>query len=119
MVREGELLALRTSSRELAGELDRLTDAVHRDEVARAEQRMRIEQLETVAVEQFGVDLDALLAEYGPEQPVPPSAADLARRGRGHRGGEQGPAAARRRTTGRCRRSGPPGPSATWPCWAR
>ena len=79
VVREGELLALRTSSRELAGELDKLTDAVHRDEVARAEQRLRIEQLETVAVEQFGVDLDALVAEYGPAVLVPPSAADLAR----------------------------------------
>ncbi|HVE30324.1 MAG TPA: chromosome segregation protein SMC, partial [Mycobacteriales bacterium] len=81
VVREGELLALRTSSRELAGELDRLTDVVHRDEVARAEQRLRIEQLETAAVEQYGVDLDALVAEYGPEVLVPPSAADLARAG--------------------------------------
>jgi chromosome segregation protein len=79
VVREGELLALRTSSRELSGELDKLTDAVHRDEVARAEQRLRIEQLESVAVEQFGVDLDALVTEYGPEVPVPPAAADLAR----------------------------------------
>ena len=79
VVREGELLALRGSSRELSGELDRLTDAVHRDEVARAEQRLRIEQLETVAVETFGVDVDALVAEYGPEVPVPPSAAELAR----------------------------------------
>jgi chromosome segregation protein len=83
VVREGELLALRTSSRELAGELDRLTDVVHRDEVARAEQRLRIEQLETAAVEQYGVDLDALVDEYGPEVLVPPSAADLARAGAG------------------------------------
>ncbi len=83
VVREGELLALRTSSRELAGELDRLTDVVHRDEVARAEQRLRIEQLETAAVEEYGVDLDALVAEYGPEVLVPPSAADLARAGAG------------------------------------
>jgi chromosome segregation protein len=79
VVREGELLALRTSSRELSGELERLTDVVHRDEVARAEQRLRIEQLETAAVEQYGVDLDALVAEYGPDVLVPPSAADLAR----------------------------------------
>ncbi len=79
VVREGELLALRSSSRELAGELERLTDVVHRDEVARAEQRLRIEQLEGVAVEQYGVDLDALVAEYGPRVPVPPSGADLAR----------------------------------------
>ena len=102
-VREGELLALRTSSRELAGELDRLTDDVHRDEVARAEQRLRIEELETAAVEQYGVDLDALVAEYGPEQLVPPSAADLA----GAEADGQRRARSRRRTTGRCRRSGP------------
>jgi chromosome segregation protein len=79
VVREGELLALRTTSRELGSELERLTDVVHRDEVARAEQRLRIEQLETVAVEQFGVDLDALTAEYGPGVLVPPSLADIAR----------------------------------------
>jgi chromosome segregation protein len=91
VVREGELLALRTSSRELAGELDRLTDVVHRDEVARAEQRLRIEQLETAAVEQYGVDLDALVAEYGPEVLVPPSAADLARAGDTEADGKQPP----------------------------
>ena len=79
VVREGELLALRSSSRELSAELERLTDVVHRDEVARAEQRLRIEQLETVAVEQYGVDLDALVGEYGPDLPVPPSAAELAK----------------------------------------
>ena len=77
VVREGELLALRTSSRELSAELERLTDVVHRDEVARAEQRLRIEQLETVAVEQFGVDLDALAGEYGPDVLVPPSPGDM------------------------------------------
>ncbi|HST65027.1 MAG TPA: chromosome segregation protein SMC, partial [Mycobacteriales bacterium] len=79
VVREGELLALRTSSRELGQELERLTDVVHRDEVARAEQRLRIEQLETVAVEQFGVDLDALAAEYGPDVLVPPGPGDIAK----------------------------------------
>jgi chromosome segregation protein len=79
VVREGELLALRATSRELAGELDRLTDAVHRDEIARAEQRLRIEQLEAKVAEDYGVDVDTLLAEYGPDLPVPPSAADLAK----------------------------------------
>ena len=33
-------------NRELTAEADRLKDSVHRDEVARAEQRLRIEQLE-------------------------------------------------------------------------
>ena len=39
---------------------------MHRDEVARTEQRMRIEQLEERALEELGLDADALVAEYGP-----------------------------------------------------
>jgi len=54
-------------------ELETLTDAVHRDEVARTEQRMHIQRLEQQALEEFGVDSDALIGEYGPEVPVPPS----------------------------------------------
>jgi chromosome segregation protein len=69
---DGEVLAIRTRARELSAELERLTDAVHRDEVARAEQRLRIEALEQKAVEDFGVDRETLLAEYGPDVPVPP-----------------------------------------------
>jgi chromosome segregation protein len=85
------MAALRSRLRELGADLDRLTDSVHRDEVARAEQRLRIEQLETAAVEQYGVDLDALVAEYGPEVLVPPSAADLARAGDTEADGKQQP----------------------------
>ncbi len=70
-VTEGELLSLRTRGRELAAELDRLTDVVHRDEVARAEQRLRIEALEARAVEEYAVPLEQLFTEYGPEVPVP------------------------------------------------
>jgi chromosome segregation protein len=70
-VTEGELLALRASGRELAAELERLTDVVHRDEVARAEQRLRIEALELRAVEEFAVPLESLLADYGPDVLVP------------------------------------------------
>ncbi|MCZ3386847.1 MAG: AAA family ATPase, partial [Actinomycetia bacterium] len=71
-VLEAELLDVRASSRGIAGELEQLTDSVHRDEVARTEQRLRIEQIEARAMEEFGVDLDALIAEYGPDQLVPP-----------------------------------------------
>ncbi|HUR13790.1 MAG TPA: chromosome segregation protein SMC [Mycobacteriales bacterium] len=73
-VTEGELLALRAAGRELAIELDRLTDVVHRDEVARAEQRLRIEALEQRAVEEYAVPLDSLLGDYGPDVLVPPVA---------------------------------------------
>jgi len=73
---ETELHALRRRVRELAGELERLTEVVHRDELARAEQRMRIGALEERAQE-FGVAMDSLIDEYGPqaliaaEVPVP------------------------------------------------
>ena len=71
-VTEGELLApCAPATRELLADLERLTDVVHRDEVARAEQRLRIEQLEERAVSEWGVPLEQLLAEYGPEVPVP------------------------------------------------
>lgn len=76
--REAELTRLRGEIRQLAGELDRLTDAVHRDEMARAEQRLRIEQLESKAAEDFGMDLESLTSEYGPRVSVPPSPAELA-----------------------------------------
>jgi chromosome segregation protein len=69
-VTDGELLALRARGRELSAELDRLTDVVHRDEVARAEQRMRIETLEARAVEEWAVPLDELLRDYAPDVPV-------------------------------------------------
>jgi chromosome segregation protein len=75
---EAELLDVRAQVRAATAELDRLTDEVHRDEVARAEQRYRIEALEQRATEEFGVDLEALLGEYGPASPVPPSAAQVA-----------------------------------------
>ncbi|MCW2665246.1 MAG: chromosome segregation protein, partial [Frankiales bacterium] len=70
-VTEGGLQALRARVRELTGELERLTDVVHRDEVARAEQRLRIESLEQRAVEEWGVPLEQLFTEYGPSVPVP------------------------------------------------
>jgi chromosome segregation protein len=70
-VTEGELLALRARGRELAAEMDRLTDVVHRDEVARAEQRLRIEALEARAVEEYAVPLESLFADYGPDVAVP------------------------------------------------
>ncbi|MFF3007455.1 chromosome segregation protein SMC [Kitasatospora sp. NPDC057940] len=72
--RETELRAHREHGRGLKEELDKLVDAGHRDEVLRAEKRLRIEQLEARALEEFGIDGGELLAAYGPDQPVPPSA---------------------------------------------
>jgi chromosome segregation protein len=69
--RDGEILAIRAQVRELTTELDQLTSSVHRDEIARAEQRLRIEQLESKAMEEFGVDSQTLFSEYGPDKDVP------------------------------------------------
>lgn len=71
--REQELTAERTAGRDLKAELDKLTDSVHRGEVLGAEKRLRIEQLETKALEELGVEPAGLAAEYGPHQQVPPS----------------------------------------------
>ncbi|MFF5297920.1 chromosome segregation protein SMC [Streptomyces sp. NPDC013161] len=73
--REQELAAARNQGRDLKGELDKLTDSVHRGEVLGAEKRMRIEQLETKALEELGVEPSGLVEEYGPHQLVPPSLA--------------------------------------------
>ncbi|KPI12417.1 chromosome segregation protein SMC [Actinobacteria bacterium OK074] len=71
--REQELTTARGQGRDLKAELDKLTDSVHRGEVLGAEKRMRIEQLETKALEELGVEPAGLVADYGPDQPVPPS----------------------------------------------
>ncbi|MCW2577513.1 MAG: smc, partial [Modestobacter sp.] len=75
---EAELLEVRARVRAATADLDRLTDEVHRDEVARAEQRYRIEALEMRAAEEYGVDLPTLLTEYGPAAPVPPTPQQVA-----------------------------------------
>jgi chromosome segregation protein len=72
-LRERELTAARNTGRDLKAELDKLTDSVHRGEVLGAEKRMRIEQLETKALEELGVEPAGLIEEYGPHQLVPPS----------------------------------------------
>ena len=69
--REGETLVVRARGRELTVELEKLTSSVHRDEIARAEQRMRIEVLESKAVEELGTDVSTLINEYGPDKDVP------------------------------------------------
>jgi chromosome segregation protein len=57
--------------RDLGRDLDELVNTVHRDEMARTQQRMRIEQLEERALDELGLDADGLIAEYGPDQLIP------------------------------------------------
>ncbi|MFC9997578.1 chromosome segregation protein SMC [Nocardia sp. NPDC127526] len=64
-------------ARALNSQLSQLTDAVHRDEVARAQAALRIEQLEATISESFGLALEDLIAEYGPDVPMPPTALEM------------------------------------------
>ncbi len=70
-LREQEVVALRREIAARQDELRGLTDSVHRDEVARAEQRLRIDALQTRALDELGVDPVTLVDEFGPHLPVP------------------------------------------------
>jgi chromosome segregation protein len=69
--REEDLRAVRERLRSLGRDLDDLVNSVHRDEMARTQQRMRIEQLEERALDELGLDADALVTDYGPDRLVP------------------------------------------------
>jgi chromosome segregation protein len=69
------LKALRVRVGSLAADLDAVVNTAHGTEIARAEHRLRLEQLETHATEEYGVQPGTLVAEYGPDVPVPTSAA--------------------------------------------
>jgi chromosome segregation protein len=75
--------------REFSTQRDQLTDAVHRDEVARAQAALRIEQLEQTILEQFSIALDDLVAEYGPDVLLPPTDLEIAEYEQARERGEQ------------------------------
>ncbi|MFC5678271.1 chromosome segregation protein SMC [Aeromicrobium endophyticum] len=70
--REETLRTVRAQLRDLISQLDGLTDSVHKDEMARAELRMRLEGLESRALDELGLDVETLVTDYGPDQLVPP-----------------------------------------------
>ena len=69
--RDTAVQALRAEMSTHQDELRELTDSAHRDEVARARQVARIEQLQAKAVEELGVDPDVLMEDFGPHQLIP------------------------------------------------
>ncbi len=75
---QAELGVARTAAGQLSQEWAALTDTVHRDEVLRAQQLLREQQLQERAGAEFGLTGPDLLAEFGPEVGVPPGAAEVA-----------------------------------------
>ncbi len=69
--RDSGLSLVRHEIGTLGDELRALTDSVHRDEVARTQQRLRIETLQAKAIEELGIDPEVLVEDFGPHQPVP------------------------------------------------
>jgi chromosome segregation protein len=69
--RDAELKTLRARIRELAAELDTAVSSAHGAEIERATRRMKLEQIAARAAEEFAIDADALVAEYGPDVDVP------------------------------------------------
>ena len=61
----------RAQVRRLAAELETLVNEAHRDEMARTEQRLRVENLVEKCVTELSLDAEVLVAEFGPDQLVP------------------------------------------------
>ncbi|HEY1643365.1 MAG TPA: chromosome segregation protein SMC [Streptosporangiaceae bacterium] len=70
---DAELKAVRVSLRDLSAELDKVVNSAHGAQIAHATRRMQLEQYAARAVEEFAVEADALVAEYGPAVLVPPA----------------------------------------------
>jgi chromosome segregation protein len=74
---------------ELGAKITALTDALHRDEIAKAQAALRIEQLEEHVLETFGMAAADLVAEYGPEVSLPPTELEMAEYEQAKERGEQ------------------------------
>ena len=67
----GALKAVRGRVTALSTDLDKVVNTAHGTEIARAEHRLRLEQMEAHAVEEYGVEPSVLVTEYGPDVLVP------------------------------------------------
>ncbi|QUR66905.1 chromosome segregation protein SMC [Mycobacterium spongiae] len=73
----------------LGAQVAALTDSLHRDEVANAQVALRIEQLEQMVLEQFGMAPVDLVAEYGPHVALPPTELEMTEFEQARERGEQ------------------------------
>ncbi|MCV7441828.1 chromosome segregation protein SMC [Mycobacterium paraense] len=87
--RSAAMAAVRDEVHALGARVAQLTDSLHRDEVANAQAAMRIEQLEQMVLEQFGMAPADLIAEYGPDVALPPTELEMAEFEQARERGEQ------------------------------
>jgi chromosome segregation protein len=65
--RGDELKAVRAAIRESTQALDKVVDIAHTAEMARATRQLQLEQVAERALEEFAIEGEVLVAEYGPE----------------------------------------------------
>ncbi|BBZ66599.1 chromosome partition protein Smc [Mycolicibacterium insubricum] len=87
--RAAGLTAARAETDSLSARIAALTDSLHRDEVAKAQAALRLEQLEQIILEQFGLAPADLVAEYGPDVALPPTELEMAEYEQAKERGEQ------------------------------
>ncbi len=87
--RSAAMAAVRDEVNALSARVAALTDSLHRDEVANAQAALRIEQLEQMVLEQFGMAPPDLIAEYGPHVGLPPTELEMAEFEQARERGEQ------------------------------
>ncbi|OBY32023.1 chromosome segregation protein SMC [Mycolicibacter kumamotonensis] len=87
--RAAAMAAVREEVNSLSTRITALTESLHRDEVAKAQAALRIEQLEQTVLEQFGMSSADLISEYGPDVPLPPTELELAEFEQARERGEQ------------------------------
>ena len=61
------LKAVRAQLNVVSGDLDKVVNTAHGTEISRNEHRLRLEQLASHVADEYGIEPDALLSEYGPD----------------------------------------------------
>ena len=69
--RRAQQRVLASEAEQNRAELQRVVDSLHRDEVALAELRLKVAAVHERARDEWGVEPEALVAEYGPHVPIP------------------------------------------------
>ena len=72
-----ELVKLRGETAEIQMKLASLTQNVHDIELANHEKRLNLANLASKAYDELGIQQDVLIAEYGPDQPVPVDGSEI------------------------------------------
>jgi chromosome segregation protein len=69
--RDGELREVRARIRLASDELEKVVDSAHGAQIARATRQLQLEQIAARALEEFAIEAEVLVAEYGPDVMVP------------------------------------------------